>query len=188
MKIPRTFVEEDVSEKLFDEMLENNSKRSSKLEGIEDLVLIDIPEKLMVESYNELMRPRYVTEFDGIDAELDCIHIGPKVLEEIDFIKRMHVTNLDVGFYKLDLLIMESEHKDDWRYYHEQLFDYEQGMNKGHKYPQVKHLLKEEFAVIFYVSESQLNIESPIIKKMYDYYRNKFGMKSVNVRKVIELV
>lgn len=187
MEVPKNFAPEDEREKLFNEMLRKNSKREAKLESIEDLVLKDVPDEVKQKSYGKVMQPRYAKTFNEIDQELDYLHIGLDNLPEIDWIKQVHVTNIDVGFYKLDILVIESESKDDLRYYYEGIFNYEQGMNEG-KHDIIKHLVKDKYLVLLFVPYDRLNLSPVLLNKFYDYYKNKFDMKSIDVRKVIELI
>lgn len=187
MKTPKTFINQDL-EKLFDNMLRKNYQRETKLESIEDLILKDIPdeikEKYRIHQNINIMQPRYVTRFDDKDTELDNINFNAL---DLDFIKRIHVTNFDVGLYKLDLLIIESKSERKLRENYETILNYERDMNEYALNHQVRHLIKGRYIVLL-VDESRLDIQSPIFKKIHDYYKEKFDMKRVNVRKVVELV
>lgn len=185
MKVPKTFINEEIREKLFDEMLEKNYKRPSKLESIEDLILENMPKEIWAEHYGELIKPRYATEFEEKDRELDCIHFNEL---DIDFIKTIHTTNFDTGLYKLDLLIIEANNKEELEHYYKTIWKYEQEVNKDNPHEIVKHLTKDNYLILFFVNEAQLDIESSLLKKTYEYYREKFDMKRIIVREVVNLV
>jgi hypothetical protein len=185
MKLPKTFVPEDVREKLFDEMLEKNGKRPSKLESIEDLILKQIPQELWTEYYGKPFEPKYATEFEEKDTELDHIHFNEL---DIDFIKTIHTTNFDIGLYKLDLLVIEANNKEELECYYKTVWKYEQEVNKDNPHETVKHLTKDNYLILFFINETQLDIESPLLKKLYEYYKEKFDMKKIIVREVVSLV
>lgn len=185
MKLPKTFVPEDVREKLFDEMLEKNRKRPSKLESIEDLVLEGVPEEILSEHYRKITQPRYSKKFDEKDRELDYVHFNEL---EIEFIKTIHTTNFDIGLYKLDLLVIEANNKEELESYYKTVWKYEQEVNKDNPHETVKHLTKDNYLILFFINEKQLDIESPLLKKLYEYYKEKFDMKKIIVREVVSLV
>ncbi len=185
MEIPKTFVTEDLREKLFDKMLEYNRRRHSKLESIEDLVLEQVPKELWTEHYGKLFEPRYATEFEEKDRELDYIHFNDL---DIDCIKTIHTANLDIGLYKLDLLVIEANDIEHLECSYKTVWKYEQEVNEGSPNKIVQHLTKDKYLVLFFVNEAQLDISSPVFKKAYDYYKNKFDMKRIIVREVVSLV
>lgn len=185
MNLPKIFVTEDIHEKLFDEMLEKNRKRPSKLESIEDLVLESVPKEILSEHYRKITEPRYSKKFDEKDRELDYVHFNEL---DIDLIKTIHTTNFDTGLYKIDLLVIEANGKDEMEYCYETIWKHEQEVNKGEPNSTVKHLTRDKYLVLFIVNEAQLDIESPLLKKIYNYYKEKFDMKKINVRKVVELI
>ena len=185
MKLPKTFVPEDVREKLFDEMLEKNRKRPSKLESIEDLVLESVPKEILSEHYRKITEPRYSKKFDEKDRELDYVHFNEL---EIEFIKTIHTTNFDIGLYKLDLLVIEANNKEELESYYKTVWKYEQEVNKDNPHETVKHLTKDNYLILFFINEKQLDIESPLLKKLYEYYREKFDMKKIIVREMVSLV
>lgn len=187
MEVPKGFAPKDNREKLFYEMLEKNSKREAKLESIEDLVLQDVPDEVKRKCYEKIMQPRYAKNFNDIDVELDYLHIGLNDLPKIDWIKQVHVTNIDIGLYKLDILVIEGKSENKLRHYYEGMFNYEKGMNEG-EHNIVKYLVKDKYAVLLFVPYDNLRLSPVLLNKVYDYYRNKFAMKKVNVKKVVELV
>lgn len=187
MKVPKSFVsnKEEIKERLFEEWLEKNCQRENKLESIEDLILKDLPEQLISESYGHPQPPRYATEFNDIDTELDRINFNEL---EIEGLKKIHVTNIDVGLYKLDILIIEADTENEIKYYYEDVFNYEKDMNEGRSDYQVRHLTKDNYLVLLVVPYSEPRLTSHILKEVYDYYKDKFDMKRINVRKVVELI
>jgi len=185
MKIPKTFVSEDSREKIFDEFLEKNLKRPAKLESIEDLVLEDVPNEIWSEHYRKFTKPRYSKGFDEKDTELDCIHFNEL---DIECIKTIHTTNLDLGLYKLDLLVIEANSLDEMECNYKTIWSHEREVNRDERNETFKHLTKDKYLVLFVVNEAQLDIESPLLKKVYDYYKEKFDMKRIIVREVVSLV
>lgn len=188
MNIPKNFAPEDNREKLFDEMLEKNSKREAKLESIEDLVLDYFPEQICAKAYNEFMKPRYVRTFNEIDMELDTLNIGLKDMPELAWIKQIHVTNIDVGFYKLNIFVIESKSKEELEYYYEGIFNHGEAVNKEGKHDKIKNLVKDKYLVLLSVPYDGLRLTPVLLDKFYDYYKNKFDMQTINVRKVVELI